>query len=411
MSRRFLFVNADYTGHLLPTLALTAGLVGDGHRVTYVVPEGFAGAAADAGAETVPYQARLGETNPFDSFESFAAVDSDEALTGWLDTYFRRFVDDVGSIVDAGRSRFRDDDPPDVVVYDQSVACAGRELAGGWGRPGAAMSSVFLENEHFRPRQDMFGSVGTDPRLLETLPERMAAILASSGSAVSLEQLLSDPAEDLTLSHFPRFFQPAADTFDERFVFAGPSSAGRRHEAGWTAPADDLPLALVSGSTLPTRAAGLFRETAEAFDGVPWHVVMALGAVDPAELGPLPPNVEAHRWVPHGPVLERASVSVTHGGLGGIMDALRAGRPMVVVPPSRMYRSYADRVAELGVGRVLEPADFTGERLRDTVLEVAEDEATTSRVAGFSRQIRDGDAVREATAALEAHADRSGPPG
>jgi MGT family glycosyltransferase len=76
--------------------------------------------------------------------------------------------------------------------------------------------------------------------------------------------------------------------------------------------------------------------------------VLAVGGVDPAALGPIPPNVEVHAHVPQLAVLRRARVFVTPAGMGSTMESLYFGVPMVAVPQMAEQRVNADRVAEAG---------------------------------------------------------------
>ncbi len=63
-----------------------------------------------------------------------------------------------------------------------------------------------------------------------------------------------------------------------------------------------------------------------------------------ADLGRLPANVRVERFVQHGPILARAAVAVTHGGMGATQKALSAGVPCVVVPFGRDQLEVAARV-------------------------------------------------------------------
>ena len=54
---------------------------------------------------------------------------------------------------------------------------------------------------------------------------------------------------------------------------------------------------------------------------------------------------------PHAALFPRAALVVHHGGIGTLGQALRAGRPMLVVPWSHDQPDNASRVARLGVGR------------------------------------------------------------
>jgi MGT family glycosyltransferase len=114
--------------------------------------------------------------------------------------------------------------------------------------------------------------------------------------------------------------------------------------------------------------------------GREWHVVIANGDLDPAGLGPLPSNVEIHAHVPQLAVLRKASAFVMHGGMGSISEAMYHRVPMVAVPLSANGRPYADRVAELGLGRELEPSEVTADSLWSAIEEVAVDPAVRERL-------------------------------
>jgi UDP:flavonoid glycosyltransferase YjiC (YdhE family) len=92
----------------------------------------------------------------------------------------------------------------------------------------------------------------------------------------------------------------------------------------------------------------------EALRDEPVRVVITLA--DAHGVAELPPaaNVRLERFVPHGPVLERAAAVVSPGGMGIVHKALAAGVPMVAVPFGRDQPEVSRRVVEAGAGvRVL----------------------------------------------------------
>jgi MGT family glycosyltransferase len=124
---------------------------------------------------------------------------------------------------------------------------------------------------------------------------------------------------------------------------------------------------------------------------------MTIGRLDPAELGPLPPNVEAHHWIAHPDVLPHASVFLFQGGMTSIMESLAADVPMVMVPHAGEARLNVWRAVELGLGRELVAGEVTAQMLRHTVMEVAGNEAIREAVARMGAKVRGaGGAVRAA---------------
>jgi len=76
-------------------------------------------------------------------------------------------------------------------------------------------------------------------------------------------------------------------------------------------------------------------------------------ALDPAELTGLPDAVAVRGFVPHLAVLPRASLLVTHAGMGSLMAAFAAGVPTVCLPLGRDQRKNAQRALELGTSITL----------------------------------------------------------
>ena len=68
-------------------------------------------------------------------------------------------------------------------------------------------------------------------------------------------------------------------------------------------------------------------------------------------------------WAPHSALFPRASAIVHQGGAGTLHSALRAGRPMVVVPFAHDQPDNANRVAQLGVARVVYPQQYSAKRV------------------------------------------------
>jgi UDP:flavonoid glycosyltransferase YjiC (YdhE family) len=139
-----------------------------------------------------------------------------------------------------------------------------------------------------------------------------------------------------------------------------PERAVRFHDATarpHPAPDPDAPpLVYVTFGTVAATLGlfpGFYRTVIEALEGLPVRIVMTVGdAADEAELGSLPANVSAKRWIPQADILSKASAMVGHGGFGTTTGALLAGVPQVVVPLFADQPYNAARIAELGAGLV-----------------------------------------------------------
>jgi MGT family glycosyltransferase len=392
------FVNNSGFGHVIPTLDVVGALVERGHRVTYVTAEGPVDKVAATGATVVPYKSRLPE---LDLSTVVNTQDGTARLPGI-------YLTESEGIITAMEDHFVAE-KPDLIVYDVTVYHAGRILARKWGVPAAQFTPVFASNERFKLFDAMFPNADRSglrhPALVEFF-RRMTGMLASYGQADTPLMEFVARIEGLNLCSATRSFQFAGDTFDERFVFVGPTVRHGVDEGDWTPPASGHPVVLISLGTTVNRRSGFWESCSRAFGDLPWHVVLAVGdGIDEREVAQLPPNIEALSWVPYLTVAEHSDVVVTHGGFGSILGALYRGKPVVVVPDSPEANVNARRVAELGLGRVIR--EFSADRLRNTVLDLAADKQSRQRALAMREDILNTGGGATGAQAIEAYLARS----
>src|SRR5262249_17419123 len=77
----------------------------------------------------------------------------------------------------------------------------------------------------------------------------------------------------------------------------------------------------------------------------------------------LPPGVQVYSYLPFSQVLGRSAALVHYAGIGMVAQALAAGVPQLVSPIAIALPDNADRVARLGVGRVLPPRAYRPRRV------------------------------------------------
>jgi MGT family glycosyltransferase len=123
---------------------------------------------------------------------------------------------------------------------------------------------------------------------------------------------------------------------------------------------------LVTCSTLFQNDRRLVEAACAAFAGEPFDVAVTTAEVDAAGLEP-PPNVRIERYLPHGPLLERAVCVVCHAGMGITQKALAHGVPVVAVPFGRDQPEVARRVEVAHAGVRLPARKLTGPTLRHAV--------------------------------------------
>lgn len=394
--RHFAFLPYPAYGHMVPALPVVAELVERGHRVTCFTTEEFLDRVRATGAEACLYDPPLSSDPPPD------VIDADECARAPL-----KLLEASTAVLPAIEARFADG-PPDVVAYDTTLWLTGRLLAARWGRPSVQLSPTFISNEHFNlseQHQEFAGQIDPAHPAIVAFAERLRSLVTGSGLREEQQAELFNGHEEFTVAFVPKEFQFRGDTFDDHHVFVGPTTrppAPAADGTAWQPPENGRPVLLVSLGTTVNNHPDFFRDCVKAFADLPWHLVLALGKrVAPEELGPLPPHVEAHPWVPLAEVLPHTSVLLCQAGMGSVQEGLRAGVPMVVVPHHPEQHVNARRLTDLGLARTVRREDATVTALRDAVLDVAADTSLRERVRDISHHVRSAGGAARAADAIE----------
>src|SRR5207248_4849046 len=115
----------------------------------------------------------------------------------------------------------------------------------------------------------------------------------------------------------------------------------------------------------------------------------------------LPEGVAAFDYAPFSALFPRAAAVVHAGGIGTTGLAMRAGRPMLVVPHSHDQPDNAERVRRLGIARTLAPGRYTAPRVAAELRHLLGEPAYSSRARQVGEAVRSEDGVGAACDALE----------
>jgi UDP:flavonoid glycosyltransferase YjiC (YdhE family) len=252
---------------------------------------------------------------------------------------------------------------PDVVVSEETEF-AGALVAQALGIPRISVGIV---------QQGRGEAVVGDARVTFAIDELRAELglpddpdgerLVEAPYFTLMPEALEDPAKPVSRSawRFRDLDAPASGARVDRFA------------------GDGRPLVYVTfGSVAPQMDyfPSLYRDAIAAFADLPVRVLVTVGRDrDPADLGPLPANVQAERWVPQREVMPRAAAMVCHGGSGTVTMGLAAGVPMAVVPLFADQPDNAERIAAIGAGIALEGGPQAATRLGDAVSKLLIDPA------------------------------------
>lgn len=375
-------------GHVNPSIEVVRELVARGHRVSYAIPASFAEKVAETGATPVIWTSTL----PTDD-------DPDAWGTELIDN-IEPFLDDAVQALPQLAAAFAGDEP-DLVLHDITSYPA-PVLAHGWGVPAVSLSPNLVAWEGYEEEVagPMFAELKASARG-RAYYERFAAWLTGHGLDGDVDRFQGRPRRSIVL--IPRVLQPNADRVDPSvYTFVGTCQGdpadGRDR---WTRPAsaEGRKVLLVSLGSSFTKQPAFYRACIEAFGDLPdWHVVLQIGAfTDEAELGPVPANIEVHRWVPQQDILRQADAFITHAGAGGSREGLATATPMVAVPQAVDQFGNADVLASLGVARHVPMAEADAATLREAVLGLVRDPAVAARCAEVrARMAEEGGTARAA---------------
>lgn len=162
------------------------------------------------------------------------------------------------------------------------------------------------------------------------------------------------------------------------------------------------PVVFTLGSSAVFDAGGFYAESLAAVRKAGCRAVLLIGR-DPrnAPSTPVPDTVFVAEYAPYSELFSRAAATVHQGGVGTTAQALRSGKPMIVVPYSHDQPDNGLRVERLGVGRVIPRSRYRANRLaRELKLLFAGEYAAAARSTACETEREDG--VTTACEGLEA---------
>jgi rhamnosyltransferase subunit B len=115
----------------------------------------------------------------------------------------------------------------------------------------------------------------------------------------------------------------------------------------------DPPVVFTLGSSAVGAAGDFYRASLQAVRKLGRRAVFLTGPFEQDLPEELPGEVLAVPYAPHSEIFPRASAVVHQGGVGTTAQAMRSGRPELVVPFSHDQFDNGDRVRRLGAGSVV----------------------------------------------------------
>lgn len=110
----------------------------------------------------------------------------------------------------------------------------------------------------------------------------------------------------------------------------------------------------------------------------------------------LPESVVAFDYAPYSEIFPHAGAVVHQGGVGTTAQALRAGRPTLIMPYSHDQPDNAARVERLGTSRTIPRKQYLASRVAKELRELLNNPRYTARAAEIGRIVQAENGVRVA---------------
>jgi len=177
----------------------------------------------------------------------------------------------------------------------------------------------------------------------------------------------------------------------ERFLDAGPP-----------------PLVFTLGSAAVLDAGDFYEQSALAAEQLNQRAVLLVGN-DPRNLPAhkVPESVCIVPYAPYSRLFPRASLIIHQGGVGTTAQALRAGKPMLLMPYSHDQPDNARRMRRLGVAKVIQRHRYQADTAASLIREILAEPKYRERAAAIGVQVRGERSLQKAGDALEALARRT----
>jgi len=156
--------------------------------------------------------------------------------------------------------------------------------------------------------------------------------------------------------------------------------------------AGPAPVVFTLGSSAVFDAGEFYAESLAAVRKTGCRAVLLIGR-DPRNkpFGRVPDTVFVTEYAPYSELLPRATATVHQGGVGTTAQALRAGKPMIVVPFSHDQPDNGRRVKRLGVARVIPRSGYRADRVaRELKMLLTPEYASSARATACEMEREDG---------------------
>ena len=268
-------------------------------------------------------------------------------------------------------------------IHDPPIVANAQGLSRWVYRRGPALTRAFiglgqrLGRRWARPVDDLRRALGLPPSPAHPLFEGAFSndgVLALFSPLFGAPQPDHPPHTDIVGFAFhdrEAGVRATLDAATTRFLQAGPP-----------------PLVFTQGTSAVHDAEDFVRESLDAVRMLGIRAVFVLDDERATRWAPRSSDaVHITGYAPYARLFPEARAIIHHGGIGTTAQALRSGRPQLVVPHLVDQPDNAARVARLGVGRTLERRAYRADRAADTLVSLIGDASLIRRAANVGEDI------------------------
>jgi UDP:flavonoid glycosyltransferase YjiC (YdhE family) len=164
------------------------------------------------------------------------------------------------------------------------------------------------------------------------------------------------------------------------------------------------PVVFTLGSSAVWDAGAFFTESLAAVRKIGCRAVLLIGSDTRNAPQKVPDGAFVAEYAPYSQLLPGAAATVHQGGAGTTAQALRAGRPMLVMPYSHDQPDNANRARKLGVARIIPKSGYRANRVAEELKALLQHSAYAAAAKRVAAEIAREDGVCAASESLEAAA-------
>jgi UDP:flavonoid glycosyltransferase YjiC (YdhE family) len=161
------------------------------------------------------------------------------------------------------------------------------------------------------------------------------------------------------------------------------------------------PLLFTLGSSAVMQPGSFYTESAMAAKALGMRAVMLVGKGENVAVQP-DDSLHVEEYASYAALMPRCAAIVHQGGIGTVAQALRSGRPMLVVPWAHDQPDNAERLRGLGVARVQNRGSYTAAAATKHLRELTRNETYSHKAAALAKSISQEDGLTVTCNAIEA---------